>query len=91
MLVFHHIQCGLPQTEEFILYTGDGLTSAQEPHLIHIYFSVSLQFQRHGFLCFSHTCGVPMGERGKKKGKLVSGSLGNYSQDLPYHETQTQG
>lgn len=21
----------LPQTEEFILYTGDGLTSAQEP------------------------------------------------------------
>lgn len=32
-----------------------------------------------------------MGERGRKKGKLVSGSLGNYSQDLPYHETQTRG
>lgn len=60
--VFHHNQCGLPQTEEFILYTGDGLTSAQESHLTHIYFSVSPQFQRHGFLCFSHTRGVPTGE-----------------------------
>lgn len=45
MLVFHHIQCGLPQTEEFILYTGDGLTSTQEPHVTCIYLSVSPSFR----------------------------------------------
>lgn len=47
----------LPQTEEFILYPGDGLTSAQEPHLTHIYFRVFPAISEAWFpLLFSYMC-----------------------------------
>lgn len=53
--VFHHIQCGLPQTEEFILYTGDGLTSTQEPHLTHLLQCVPAVSEAWFPLLFSYT------------------------------------
>lgn len=57
------------------------------------------QFQRCAFLhifglvwfLFFFMCVVSWFGWNRNKGKLGSGSFGNYSQDLPYHEIQTQG